>query len=83
MNYLKTKKFAVYWANTSSNSLVGKLIREGSKNVKIIMEDLLRGKSFRVRLDEQIIFEQMGEGEGAIWSLLLAGGDLAQCIKAD
>ena len=27
LNYLKTEKFAPYWANTSSNSLVRKLIR--------------------------------------------------------
>ncbi len=34
INYLDTGKFRPYWANTSSNSLVGKLIREGTKNVK-------------------------------------------------
>ena len=30
LNYLDTGKFMTYWANTSSNSVVGKLIREGS-----------------------------------------------------
>ena len=34
--------FAAYWANTSSNSLVGKLIREGEAEVKTVMEDLLQ-----------------------------------------
>ena len=41
--FLDEKKLSTYWANTSSNSLAGKLIREGSKDIKIIMEDLLRG----------------------------------------
>ncbi len=30
LNYLDKKKFAAYWATTSSNGLVGKLLREGS-----------------------------------------------------
>ena len=29
INFLDKRKFSAYWANTSSNSLVGKLIREG------------------------------------------------------
>lgn len=43
VNYLKNKKVGAYWANTSSNSLEGKLIREGSVRVKETMEDLLGG----------------------------------------
>jgi len=76
INYLKYAKFAPYWANTSSNSLVGKLIREGSADTKMIMEDLLSGKSLYTQIDEQIIFNQLGRREGAVWSLLLAGGYL-------
>lgn len=30
LNYLDKREFFTYWANTSSNSLAGKLIREGS-----------------------------------------------------
>ena len=76
LNYLCKKKFTAYWANTSSNDLVGKLICEGSRNVKIIMEDLIDQKSFQTKLDEQIVFNQLEQDESAIWSLLLAGGYL-------
>ncbi len=79
INYLDKKKFAPYWTNTSSNSLVGKLIREGSAETKIVMEDLLSGKTLRTQIDEQIIFSQLGRKESAIWSLLLASGYL--CVK--
>ena len=41
INFLDKRSLRTYWANTSSNSLVGKLIRRGSKDVKIIMEGLL------------------------------------------
>ena len=62
--------------NTSSNSLVGKLIREGTPEIKITMEDLLNGKVLRTQIDEQIVFSQLGKRRGAIWSLLLASGYL-------
>ncbi len=76
INYLKFAKFAPYWANTSSNSLVGKLIREGSADTKMVMEDLLSGKALRTQVDEQIVFSQLGRKENAVWSLLLASGYL-------
>jgi len=65
-----------YWANTGSNSLVGKLIREGSKDVKMIMENLLNGEVLHTEIDEQIVFNQLDHNESAIWSLLLASGYL-------
>lgn len=76
LNYLKTGKLAAYWANTSSNSLIGKLIREAGSNVKMIMEDLLKGKTFHTEIDEQLVFNQLDYRESAIWSLLLSSGYL-------
>ena len=76
INYLDKRAFSAYWANTSSNSLVGKLIREGNRNVKMIMEDLLLGGALHTYLDEQIVFNQLDTRESAIWSLFLASGYL-------
>ncbi|MGN0414065.1 MAG: AAA family ATPase [Agathobacter sp.] len=76
LNFLDKGRIASYWANTSSNGLVGKLIREGSKKIKSQFEILLKGESIACPIDEQIIFEQLDQREGAIWSLLLASGYL-------
>nr|WP_304578255.1 AAA family ATPase [uncultured Acetatifactor sp.] len=76
INFLDRRQFEPYWANTSSNSLVGKLVQEGIPDIKIIMEDLLQGKSFHTTIDEQIIFNQLDHNIKAIWSLLLASGYL-------
>ncbi len=76
LNYLDKRQIGTYWANSSSNSLAGKLIREGSRNVKESFEVLLQGKSIIVELDEQIVYDQLDEDESAIWSLLLASGYL-------
>ena len=76
LNYLDRRQIGTYWANSSSNNLAGKLIREGSRKVKESFEVLLRGKSIIVEIDEQIVYDQLDEDESAIWSLLLASGYL-------
>ena len=76
INYLKLGRLSTYWANTSSNGLVDKLIREGSVEIKISMENLLKGKHLYKEIDEQIIFIQLDVDENAIWSLFLASGYL-------
>ncbi len=76
INFLGEQRFAPYWANTSSNNLVGKQIREGSRDVKMVMEDLLKGGKIHTYLDEQIVFSQLNNRESAVWSLLLASGYL-------
>lgn len=76
LNYLKFKKFSAYWANTSSNNLISKLIREGSADIKITMEDLLSGKPLCTQIDEQIVFNRLEHKVSAVWSLLLACGYL-------
>lgn len=76
LNFLDKGEFGTYWANSSSNSLVGKLIRQSAPEIKIVMEDLLAGKSFKTQIDEQVVFNQLGQKQSAIWSLLLASGYL-------
>lgn len=72
LNFLDKGYFTTYWANTSANSLVGKLIREGNRGVKEKFESLLLGESIRTPIDEQIIYNQLDHNEDAVWSLLLA-----------
>lgn len=76
INYLDRKKVGLYWANTSSNRLVDKLLREGNREVKKAFEGLLNGKHLITPIDEQIVYDQLDYNEWAIWSLLLASGYL-------
>ena len=76
LNYLDKRYFTTYWANTSSNSLVGKLLREGNRGLKEKFENLLRGEVIRTPIDEQIEYNQLVGSEKAVWSLLLASGYL-------
>ena len=77
LNYLDKGKVAPYWANSSSNSLIGRLIREGNKAVKQAFEELMSGRNLEAEeIDEQIVYDQLSKKRNAIWSLLLASGYL-------
>ncbi len=76
LNFLDKGKFDTYWANSSSNSLAGKLIREGNRRIKTTFESLLNGEVISCPIDEQIVYDQLDNSSVAIWSLLLASGYL-------
>lgn len=76
INYLDEKRLRPYWASTSSNGLVSRLLQKGSAEMKESMEELLKGDAIVVNFDEQIVFHQLDTDERAVWSLLVAGGYL-------
>ncbi|WP_448861390.1 AAA family ATPase [Dorea sp.] len=75
-NFLKGKQLKPYWASTSSNGLVSKMLQTASPEIKTKMESLISGGKIISNFDEQIVFEQLDRDEDAIWSLLLASGYL-------
>lgn len=76
INFLDKNRVGVYWANTSANSLVEKLLREGKPSIKQAFEKLLCGGVLRMEIDEQIVYGELFKVKNAIWSLLLASGYL-------
>ena len=76
LNFLDTKRYEAYWANTSGNGLVSKLIRESGRQVKTSFEALMRGETLVSPIDEQIVYDQLNGSKAALWSLLLASGYL-------
>ena len=75
-NYLDKGRLDTYWANTSGNGLIGRLLRTGDPKTKIRFEALLKGGNITVPVDEQIIYNQLDTDPNAVWSLLLATGYL-------
>ena len=75
-NFLNTGKYETWWANTSGNGLIGKLLRTGEPEIKSQFEILLKGGNVTVPVDEQIIYNQLDTNPDAVWSLLLATGYL-------
>ena len=75
-NFLKEKEYKTYWANTSSNRLISKLMREASSRNKQYLEQLLKGSSIFCSINEQIVYSDLDGEEESVWSLLLATGYL-------
>lgn len=76
LNYMDTRDVKTYWANSGVNSLIGRLLRQGSREVKESLERLLRGEHLLLPIEEQIVYSQLEESEYAVWSFLLANGFL-------
>ena len=76
INFLDTKQYEPYWANTSSNKLVSELIKKSSLEIKQKFYDLLEGKSILSPIEEQLVYDRLEQGEKAIFSLLVASGYL-------
>ena len=74
--YLQKRKIGAHWGETSSNALVGKLLREGDRRIKEEFELLLSGESIEVPMDEYVVFPRLGSNREGIYSLLLATGYL-------
>ncbi len=74
--YLKEKKLKPFWVNTSSNGLVNNLLRNGDIDLKMQFEELLQRHPVISEIDEEIVFERLGQNAEEVWSLLLAGGYL-------
>ena len=74
INFLSTKKLDTYWVDTTTDALTSNLLAHSNATVKEEAEILLQGKSINVKLDEQIVFDQLYTKQGAIWSLFMASG---------
>ena len=74
--YLDSGKLEDYWANTSANTLVEKLIRRGTPMVKEKMESLLKGESIETLIDDEIVYDRIDLNESGVFSLLVAAGYL-------
>lgn len=78
-NYLIDRNLESYWINTSSNKIIGDIIRKHPARCKYEVERLMAGEVVHKKINENVTFQYMDGGENSLWSLLLAIG----YIKAD
>ena len=67
---------APYWVNTSDNALMKRLIARGGDDLKMDVEELLKGHVIEKTVDEGIVFSELEQSSTAVWSLLLYCGYL-------
>lgn len=78
-NYMRQGKILSYWTNTSSNKLIGEIIRKHPVRNKHEIEQLMAGNIVHKKINENVSFQYLDGDENSLWSLLLAVG----YIKAD
>ena len=74
--YLSEKRFECYWANTSSNDLVGQLIKKADNKFKTQLEGLLQGESIAINYSDNVEYTSLNTDMDVVWSLLLYSGYL-------
>lgn len=67
-----------YWSNTSSNSIIYKLVRESSEETRGMVEELMNGGSVTVPVYEDTVYADIDVNSDHIWSFLLFTGYLKQ-----
>ncbi|MCU0288481.1 MAG: ATP-binding protein [Acidobacteria bacterium] len=77
----KAKELKPYWINTSDNEIVETLLSKEGKELKIELEQLLRGESIEKVIDENIVLRDIYLRDNLLWSFLLMGGYLKQTGK--
>ena len=63
-----------YWANTSDNETIKRLIAQADEKVKAELELLLEGTPLVKEIDNGLIFPGIENNQKALWSLLLFAG---------
>ena len=82
VNYLSNGEFLPYWSNTSSNSLVARLIQPNREDLLDNLEKILRKESITVTVEEKMVFDNLETQPAAVWSLLYTSGYL-KALHAD
>lgn len=67
---------SAYWSNSSSNSIIRKLIVESSVEIKNDLENLVNGDVITKPLYENMTYKEMETNKPTIWSFLLHTGYL-------
>lgn len=63
-----------YWVNTSENALMKHLIAQGTDDLKVDLEELLKGGTIEKTIEEGLLFSNLEKNPNAVWSLLLYSG---------
>ena len=62
-NYMQQRELQSYWINTSSNKLIGDMIRRHPLRSKHEIEELMRGEPVHKRINENITFQYLDGDE--------------------
>ena len=81
-NFLDRKKIMPYWVNTSSNSLINKVLKEANSSIFEELSRLFQGETISKTIDIYLNFNELNSPE-QIWYLLTNSGYLTPVEEID
>ncbi|WP_294659404.1 AAA family ATPase [uncultured Fusobacterium sp.] len=81
-NFLDRKKIMPYWVNTSSNSLINKVLKEANSSIFEELSRLFQGETISKTIDIYSNFNELNSSE-QIWYLLTNSGYLTPVEEID
>ena len=65
-----------YWANTSGNNILKKFLKRAGRTTRAEIERLIAGESIQKKIDTQLTYNETGNTERNLWSMLYLTGYL-------
>lgn len=81
-NFLDRKKIMLYWVNTSSNTLINKVLKEASSSIFEELSKLFKGETIEKSIDIYSNFNELKSSK-QIWYLLTNTGYLTPVEEID
>ena len=73
----------LYWANTSSNSIIKDLIEHAKGNQKLELETLISGGAIEKPIHEDITYDDIYESDDNLWNFLFFTGYMKKLEERD
>ena len=68
-----------YWANTSGNDLIRRLLKKADQTTRNEVERLINGESITKNIRQELTYRDVEDSIDNIWSVLYSTGYLTQC----
>lgn len=66
----------LYWISTSSNDIIGEILKAATDDMKEALYNLLRGESILTKIDTGVIYPEIKGNPDSVYSFLLVAGYL-------
>ena len=76
INFFRNGEVGDYWVNTSGNGIIREMLQQANDDTIQNLQSLLSGASIQTAIREGVIYDDIGEDEDALYTMLLTTGYL-------
>ncbi|XOQ24966.1 MAG: AAA-ATPase-like domain-containing protein [Mitsuokella multacida] len=76
INFFRNGEVGDYWVNTSGNGIIREMLQQANDDTIQNLQSLLSGATIQTAIREGVIYDDIGEDEDALYTMLLTTGYL-------